>query len=81
MDIEHIKGLVGEFTWDFGQEFFIETSEGNFVWSDPDYNGDNSLTPYAGTYKQWIGRGFGRDKGKSIIALKCGENIWLKAAD
>jgi hypothetical protein len=31
-----ILDTVASFTWDFGQNFFLETSEGNFVWSDPD---------------------------------------------
>ena len=59
--------LVGSFTWDFGQRFFIETSEGNFVWSDPSYGGDNTIKPFAGSYDEWIGDSFGRDKGQHVI--------------
>lgn len=36
---EKLSGMVGEFTWLFGQEFFIETSEGNFIWRNPSYQG------------------------------------------
>jgi len=44
MTRESFLNLVGEFTWDFGNKFYIETKIGNFVWStfDPDYNGNNS---------------------------------------
>lgn len=43
---DDVAELRGEFTWDFGQLFFIETDKGNFIWSDPDYGGNNTLTPY-----------------------------------
>jgi len=29
--------LFGEFTWSFGNEFFIETPMENYIWSDPSY--------------------------------------------
>ena len=83
---EEISGLVGEFTWDFGQCFFIETEVGNFVWSDPDYNGDNSLTLFDGDILDFF-RGdihseysdfFGRDKGMHFIRDYCGEDFILK---
>ena len=78
MDINHINGLVGNFTWNFANKFFIETVEGNFVWSDPDYpGGDNSITPYAGDYKQWINGRLGRNKGKHIIRSYCGDSVFL----
>ena len=68
---------VAEFTWDFGQEFFLETVQGNFIWSDPDYNGDNTIRPYAGSYRDWcFGRNaFGRAKGSHTIRGYCGENV------
>ncbi len=75
MTREHLLGLYGEFTWDFGQKFFIQTSEGNFVWSDPDYGGDNTIRPYNGTLQHFFGEGFGRGKGVHTIASYCGEGV------
>jgi hypothetical protein len=72
---EQILNLVGEFTWDFGSQFYIATEQGNFVWSCPDYNGDNSLIPTDKTYVQWIesDKGhYGRDKGTHIIGQYIG---------
>lgn len=81
LDREQLLDSVGDFTWDFGQQFFVETEHGNFIWSDPDYNGDNSFTKYEGTYKDWMplnsGR-FGRSKGKHIIRSYCGDQIVVK---
>lgn len=28
---------IGSFTWNYNKMFFIETKEGNFEWSDPEY--------------------------------------------
>lgn len=78
MDREAILDLVGSFSWSFGETFFVETSEGNWVWSDPEYQGDNTLTRWKGTHKQWcksIGIPFSRDKGKHLIRDYCGENV------
>ena len=73
-----LLNLMGEFTWFWDDKFFIRTKKGNFVWSDPDYNGDNTIRPFAGSifdfHKQY-GYDFGRDKGDHQIYRKCGENI------
>lgn len=74
MTYEDIKSLVGDFTWDFGNKFFIETSEGNFVWSDPDYYGDNTIVKFNGSYKEFFGESYGRSKGNHTIASFCGEH-------
>lgn len=70
MSWEKIKNLVGDFTCMFGCEWFIETSEGNFIWSDPEYHGNNTICPFLGTYKDYLKSGdipYGRDKGKHIL--------------
>ncbi len=75
---EQLLDEIGKFTWDFGQRFFVETRFGNFVWSDPDYNGDNTFKKYQGDYKQWIkttGSPFGRSKGSHLIRNYCGDQI------
>jgi hypothetical protein len=75
MNKEILKNLIGEFTWDFGQKFFIETAEGNFIYSDPDYNGDNTIRPYKGTLKEFFKGSYGRDKGKHFIEAYCGSEF------
>lgn len=69
---------IASFTWGFNHEFFLETDIGNFVWSDPDYQGDNTIRPTDMDYGTWVGadRGlFGRDKGKHRIGDYCGEDV------
>ena len=41
-----LLNLIGDFTWLWNDIFFIETEQGNFVWSDPEYNGDNTIRLY-----------------------------------
>ena len=84
MDKEKTLNLVGEFTWLWGQEFFIETSERNFIWRDPDYGGDNSIRVYSGSFQDYlkeIGLDYGRSKGKHFIAGYCGENVLFMVVD
>jgi len=69
---------IASFTWMFGNTFFLETSEGNGIWSDPDYGGDNVITPYKGSYKDYckeIKQNYGRDKGEHTIRGYCGDNV------
>jgi len=72
-----VANLVGDFTWDFSCYFFIETNEGNFIWSDPDYQGDNTIKATNLSYEQWINGSVGRSKGKHIISHYCGEDFSL----
>lgn len=84
MTKDYLGGLMGEFTWDFGCHFFIETNEGNFVWSDPDYNGDNSIIKFTGTVNDYMtdyGANpdmYGRDKGTHLISTYCGDDFIFK---
>lgn len=74
----YILNLEGHFTWFWNDKFFIETIQGCFIWSDPDYNGDNSLVEYSGTYADFLNEQdveFGRDKGVHLIKDYCGEDI------
>lgn len=34
---------IAEFNWGFGKEWFLRTNKGNFIWSDPEYGGDNTI--------------------------------------
>ncbi len=70
---------IGHFTWGFGSDFFIEVDGlGNFVWSDPDYQGNHIILPFAGSYKEWCEKlkiPFGRDKGEHVIKDYCGNDV------
>lgn len=72
---------IAHFTWGWSHRFFLETDNGNYIWSDPDYPfGNNTITPFKGTYKDWLnqeGISFARDKGKHIIRNYCGENVQI----
>lgn len=73
-DKKLLKSDVAEFTWDFGNQFLLETSKGNYVWSDPDYGGDNTIRPLKGTVKDFL-QPFGRCKGKHFIDDYCGSEV------
>jgi len=78
MTKEELLDMVGKFTWSFGHLFHIETKAGCFEWSDPDYDGDNTIRP-CGSYKNWVkkhGIPYGRAKGRHVIRGYCGEN-WI----
>lgn len=73
---ERLLCSVGEFSWAWNHLFFIETTLGNFVWSDPDYpGGDNSVRQFFGTlvdFNRWAAVPYVRDKGKHIISRYMG---------
>ena len=69
---------VAEFSWNFSNEFFLETPDGNFIWSDPDYNGDNTIKPFNGTLLDYIKISnipYVRGKGKHTILGYCGNDV------
>lgn len=82
MNKDQFMNLVGDFTWNYSYQFLIETSEGNFIWSDPDYLcGDNSVIPFNGTYEDWIKQEqipCGRDKGKHLVKNYIGTEFSFK---
>jgi len=77
--MQKILDDTADFAWSYGQTFFVETKcNGNFVWSDPDYDGDNTLTKFNGNYGDWIkqiGIPFARCKGKHVVKHYCGEEV------
>lgn len=81
MTKEEILELVGDFTWLWDHQFFIETPNGNFVWSDPGYpHGDNTIRKSDKTYNQYLaycGISHGRSKGLHKIKDYCGTEIIL----
>ena len=69
-----VLNSIADFTWMWNDIFFLETSEGNYLWSDPDYGGDNKIRRYHGTHKdllKHIGHDFSRAKGRHTIKEYC----------
>lgn len=70
---------IADFSWCWNHVFFLETSEGCFLWSDSEYpHGDNTITPYNGTLRDFLRESntpFVRDKGTHRIRDYCGENV------
>lgn len=70
MTRDEIGKLVASVTWLWGQDFFFETEKGNFLWYDPDYQGNNYLHPFEGKLHDaydYVGVGIGRDKRTHVI--------------
>lgn len=73
---------VCDFTWMWDDRFHLETEDGKaYIWSDPDYGGDNTIRPTFKTQadyaKEFEGKSmaWGRDKGKHTIRDYCGEDV------
>ncbi len=68
------KNDLGKFTYCWGMDFFIETEKGNFLWKDPEYGGDNTISPYKGSLGDFLKGNllpYGRDKGSHKIGDYC----------
>ncbi len=78
--MKKILDMKAKFTWFWSDRFFVETEAGNFVWSDPSYNGDNTLTRFDGDIEDFCETyyyDFGRDKGEHLIKDYCGSEVVL----
>lgn len=80
MDTEDKINLdtIADFSWDFGQFFFLETEHGLYEWSDPDHGGDNTIrkSRYSSLAEYCMETGlFVRSKGRHYIRNYCGENV------
>jgi hypothetical protein len=71
---ESLLNEYGDFTWGFSSLFLIETSFGLFIWSDPGYNGNNTIRPYHGRVKDFCNP-YGRMKGRHLISRYCGDQF------
>lgn len=79
---EDILNDVAEFSWSFGMQFFVETyKHGNFIWNDPEYNGNNTFKQTRQTFKEYANGMLFRDKGIRHIKNYCGENIQIILLD
>ena len=77
---ENLLQLHGDFTWFWGRDWFIETVLGNFHWKDPQYDGDNTMTWFSGTYREFcrqLNIDEGRGKGFKDIKRTCGDQFTL----
>ena len=77
---DELLALQGEFAWSYSHQFFIETpgQECNFIWNDPDYNGDNTIIPFYGSYQDWVKKTriqFARNKGQHNVERYCGSAV------
>lgn len=78
--MDEILDTMGSFTWMFGRDWFIETQYGNFHWSDPKYNGDNSFKLFNGTSDEFyrhLGVPHGVAKGRHLVRKMCGDGITM----
>ena len=67
---------IADFTWNFGQLFLLESGGKYYVWSDPDYNGDNTIKTFTGNPRNFTMKGFsGRCKGSHRIGDYCGPDV------
>ena len=69
---------IGLFTWSFHHRFHIETHEGNFEWSDPQYPGGNNTIRPCESYEIWrdsLNIPYGREKGVHTIRDYCGPDV------
>ena len=53
MTRDELMQQTGSFHWDFSSKFFIQTSQGNWVWQDPVNGGNNTLTPFKGSLQDF----------------------------
>jgi hypothetical protein len=79
MTREEFINTSANFCWNFCSHFLVHTDIGDFIWDDPDYNGDNTFT-YVGqmSVKQFCKDEdilYVRDKGTHIIKKYCGPDI------
>lgn len=81
------KDSICQFTWGFDSRFLIrkydfyhKVSYGDFyVWSDPEYNGDNTIKKYEGYPQHFTGKNFcGRNKGHHSIYAFCGDSVKIE---
>lgn len=67
------------FTWGWSELFLLQSDEGaSWVWSDPDYGGDNTIQPFDGDYDDFCAQlniPYGRCKGQNTIRGYCGEDV------
>ena len=77
---DFLESRAGYFTHITGCKWFLTTDIGNFVWSDPQYNGDNTMTLFNGSYEDYCTQNDlnqNRSKGVHLVNRFCGEEFTL----
>lgn len=79
------QSTLAEFTWGFDEYYLLKVNiEGKikyFEWSDPEYNGDSTITPYEGDPLNYAAPGHrGTYKGIHTIAGFCGPNVTFEGS-
>ena len=73
---------IAEFTWGFGMHFLLKVGNAYYQWSDPDYQGDNTIKPYTDNPLNFVHEGFsGRCKGTHRIRDYCGDKVVFVECD
>lgn len=70
-----------DFNWSFHDKFLLETERGNYIWSDPDYGGDNTIRPFDGNLKEFCRQEnipYVRNKGRHLIKSYCGPEVNIR---
>lgn len=77
-NVLHMENLnfddLAIFHWGFGPEWVLETKKGIWIWSDPEYDGDNTIKYWPGTYCEFLKHrsiGYCRSKGRHIVSKIC----------
>lgn len=66
------------FTWGFGHMYLVETPAGQFLYSNPEYGGDNTIKPFYGDPKDYF---IGDTKtGRQVYTIRefCGDDVKLE---
>lgn len=50
---EELLGATAMFWWDLADKFLLETPYGTWLWSDPEFGGNNTLTKFSGGLKDF----------------------------
>lgn len=83
MTREDFLNQIADFSWMWGKNFHLQVGDRAYLWSSPEYGGDNTIRPYPHTQDE-LGKmhadspvPWSRDKGAHRIKDYCGENVVL----
>lgn len=68
----------GEFYWLWGKDWLIETTNGNYHWSNGQQGGDNTIRPYKGSLQDLcteMGVDNACPKGNQLIGIHTGDLV------
>ena len=75
---------TAEFLWSFHDKWLLITEyKGSFIWSDPEYGGDNTIKPFSGSIWNFCKTEripYTRGKGTHVIGSYCGPDVKIIGA-